>query len=194
MYCSRTFWNSVALLACAGLLTGCARFRPQPLSVESLRSSAPVEQRGEVRVRARLLSKEEMRRHFDTRLWKKHIQPVWIEIDNATEHPLWLLRVGVDRDYYPTVEAAYRSHRFAAPRTNRRIDDYFRANELPIVQPPGSTRSGFVHAEYLRDAKAFNVELLGSGTLQLFHFAPETPGFEADFNVGSLEQLIADME
>jgi hypothetical protein len=51
-----------------------------------------------------------------------------------------------------------------------------------------------VHAEYLRDAKAFNVELLGSGTLQLFHFAQETPGFEADFNLQHLERPTAETE
>lgn len=194
MLSGRSLWNGVALLITAAVVSGCASFHPRPLGRESLSASAPVEQRGHLKVRARLLSRPEIQQHFDTKLWQKRIQPVWIEIENGTDHPLWLMRVGVDRDYYPTSEVSYRSHRFGATKTNRRIDDYFRANELPVVQPPGSRRSGFVHTEYVRDAKSFNVELLGNGTLQLFHFAQETPGFEADFNVRHLDRMIADTE
>lgn len=182
-------WGGLGVMLCAVVLSGCARFDPQPLSMETLRSTALEERRDGVTVRSRLLTKEEMRRHFSTKLWKDHIQPVWIEIENGTDHPLWLLRVGVDRDYYPTAEASYRSRRFGAPRVNQRVDDYFRDNELAVVQPPGARQSGFIHTEYVRDAKAFNIELLGEGTLQLFHFAQETPGFEADFNVQHIDRL-----
>ena len=76
-----------------------------------------------------------------------------------------------------------------APRTNARIDDYFRKNELPLIHPPGQRRSGFVFAEYVRDAKAFNVELLGGNTLEIFHFSQEVPGFTADFNKIELDRL-----
>jgi hypothetical protein len=178
--------------ACGLLLSGCARFKPRPLDLGTLRESAPEETLGEITVRARLLSRQEMEQHFDTKLWKERIQPIWIEVDNGTDHALWLPRVAVDHDYYPTLEASYRSRRFAAPRTNARIDDYFRKNELPLIHLPGQRRSGFVFAEYVRDAKAFNVELLGGDTLEIFHFSQEVPGFTADFNQIDLEHLYSE--
>jgi hypothetical protein len=187
-------WQITGMLLCAGGFTGCASFNPKPMETAALRGPALVEERGEVRVRARMLSQAEIRQHFDTKLWKKQIQPIWIEVENNTDHPLWLLKVGVDRDYYPTSEAAYRSHRFAAPRTNQRINEYFRANELSVVHQARSTNAGVVYAGFVRDAKAFNVELLGRGTLQVFHFAQETPGFEADFNLRQVAQREAEME
>jgi hypothetical protein len=176
-----SMWVLTAL-AGAGLFSGCASFKPKPIRIETLRSSALVEQRDDVLVRARLLSRDEMERHFGTKLWKESIQPIWIEVQNKGDHPLWFLKLAVDRDYYPTQEAAYRSHRFAAPHSNARIDDYYRANELPMIHPPGSHSSGFVFAEYTPDAKAFNVELFGGETLHIFHFSQEVPGFKADFN------------
>ena len=71
------------VLVSAVFLTGCASFKPKPLALETLRASAPLEQRGGVTVRARLLSHDEINQHFDSRLWKKGIQPVWIEVEMA---------------------------------------------------------------------------------------------------------------
>jgi hypothetical protein len=86
---------------------------------------------------------------------------------------------------------AYRSRRWAAPATNRRIEDYCRTNTMASAVAPGATESGFAFAQFVPGALAFNVELLGQRDLQTFAFVQEVPGFKADFNRVHFDRLYA---
>ena len=179
------------LVVAWGLGAGCASFHPQPLPPGNLRAGAETVVRDGVTVRAALLSPKASKRYFDTALASHRIQPIWIEIENRTPDALWFLPVGVDRGYYPALEAAARSHRRFAPQTNRRIDGFFRAQTLSVMHPAGTTNAGFVFARFTRGAKAFNVELVAPRQLLSFTFAQPVPGFKADFSRVPFDRLIA---
>jgi hypothetical protein len=176
-------------LAALVLLAGCAHFNPHPIESQSLRDKAREQAADGLTVRAYVLSAKEAKGQFGAGLHDKGIQPIWIEIENRTPRQFWFLAVGVDREYYPATEAAYRTHRFAAPRTNERIDGYFRNCTLERTVPPHSTNAGFVFAQFVRGAKAFNVDLAGEDQVRSFPFVQEVPGFKADFNRVDLERL-----
>ena len=180
-----------ALLPATGLwlLTGCAGFHPRPLSEEALRQRATVQHGADVTVRATVLSPRDVEAQFDTKLDRLGIQAVWVEVENRSAQPLWLLPAGIDRDYCPPLEVAYRCRRWLAPATNRRIEDYCRTNAMDPGVAPGETESGFAFAQFVPGALAFNVELLGHRDLQTFAFVEEVPGFKADFNRVHFDRL-----
>jgi hypothetical protein len=154
----------------------------------ALRERALCRQNQEVTVRTLVLSPQENRAVFDTTLDRKGIQPVWLEIENRSPQTLWFMPVGLDRDYYPPLEVAYRSHR-AGATTRRQMDAYFCTNTLPLALRPGTTNAGFAFGQILRGAKAFNVELLGTSNLLSFAFVQAVPGFKADFSRVALDRL-----
>ena len=53
------------------------------------------------------------------------VQPVWIEVQNASADVLWLLRSGTDPDYFSPREVAWSVHAFLGGTTNDRIDEHF---------------------------------------------------------------------
>jgi hypothetical protein len=80
--CVRTF----AVFLITGLvLLGCASFNPQPLNDRPFRERATVQTKNGVRVLAAVLSAEETQSVFGLSLYKKGIQPVWLEIENNSQ-------------------------------------------------------------------------------------------------------------
>ena len=185
-----------ALLPAAAfwLLTGCARFDPRPLAQDTLRQRATVQHGADVTVRATVLSPRDAQAQFDTKLDRLGIQAVWVEVENRTAEPLWFLPAGIDREYCPPLEVAYRSRRWAAPATNRRIEDYCRTNAMASAVAPGATQSGFAFAQFVPGALAFNVDLLGHHDLRTFAFVEEVPGFKADFNRVHFDHLYPEQQ
>ena len=55
---------------------------------------------------------------------KANVQPIWIEVENRSSQPLWLLRSGTDPDYFSPLEVAWSMHRALAGATNARIDEH----------------------------------------------------------------------
>ena len=171
------------------LLSGCARFDPRPLAQTTLRERATVQHGADVTVRAAVISPRDAQAHFDARLDRLGIQAVWVEVENRSAEPLWFLPAGIDRQYCPPLEIAYRCRRWGAPATNRRIEDYCRTNTMASAVAPGATQSGFAFAQFVPGALAFNVDLLGHHNLRSFAFVEEVPGFKADFNRVHFDQL-----
>ncbi len=192
---TRSVITSALLLAVAPwLLAGCARFAPRPLTLEDLRQRATLQESGGLTVRAAVLSPKDAEAQFDTKLDRLGIQVVWVEVENHTAEPLWFLPAGIDREYSPPLEVAYRSRRRWAPATNGRIEDYCRTNAMASAVAAGTTEAGFVFAQFVPGALAFNVELLGPHDLRTFPFVEEVPGFKADFNRVHFDRLYPEQE
>ena len=115
----------------------------------------------DVRVTAAVLSAEDSRRMFGADVNKTDVQPVWIEVQNRTSQPLWLLRSGTDPDYFSPLEVAWSMHTPLAGDTNARIDDHFDRFAFKNPIPPGATRTGILFTNPQRSTKLLNVDLLG---------------------------------
>ena len=135
----------VCALCVALAVAGCATWQaPAEVSDAALRARAVTATERDVRVTAAVLSAEDSRRMFGADLNETDVQSVWIEVQNRTSQPLWLLRSGTDPDYFSPLEVAWSLHTPLARGTNARIDDHFDRLGFKNPIPPGATRAGIL--------------------------------------------------
>jgi hypothetical protein len=148
------------LAVCFLTLCGCATFKPGPIDETVFRNRGQTKSDGVVQVTATVLSREETREIFDLDLYKKGIQPIWLEIENNDDVRVWFPPFGIDPDYFAPLEVAYMHHFFFSKRTNAKMDRYFHEKVMVAYVPPGNVRSGFVFTNTDLGTKGFNVDLL----------------------------------
>lgn len=176
---------SRALLTASALfifssLGGCASFSVPDSPPEEFVGRAEVQDSGGVEVRAAVLSEEEAKAHFSTRLPRKQIQPVWLQIENRRDEVLLLNSLALDKDYFSPSEAAWQSRGWGERKTDTKVR-YFYQQHIPLRIPARSTVTGFVYTNLDPSAKAFSVQLHGNDESLTFDFVMLVPGFEADF-------------
>lgn len=175
------------------------------------------QQEGDVQVKVAALSGRESDRFFGVPLARRGIQPVWLEISNRGDGPLFFDRVRLDPNYYPPLEAALVNHfaigkRLAgfgalawfflpllallplkflgARRANRRMDQYFRQHALPIgAIEAGATVKGFVFTLLDDGTKIVRVRLLTPLKTHEFVFSAPIPGLVVDYEKRPFDEL-----
>jgi hypothetical protein len=169
---------------------GCATFNPQPLDKAVIYERAETQTERGVRVTAAVLSAAEAELVFDRPLYKEGIQPVWLEIENKTDHRMWFAQVSVDRNYYAPLEVAYLYHSSFAKATNDRIDQYFHEHIFRSPISSGQVRSGFVFTQLEMGTKAFNVDVIGEDQrVRTFTFLIPVEGLQVDHRKVNWNQL-----
>ncbi|HZO03517.1 MAG TPA: LssY C-terminal domain-containing protein [Burkholderiales bacterium] len=161
--------SPLAPLALVLAVAGCGTWQaPTEVSDAGLRSRAVSDTSQGVRVSAAVLSAADTRRMFGTELTGLPVQPVWIEIENSTSQPKWLLRTGTDPDYFSPHEVAWSTHTTLGGSVNAAIDEHF--DKLGFKNPiaPGTTRAGIIFTNRERGTKLLNVDVLGRQTLVPF--------------------------
>ncbi len=158
--CIRTV---AAILLTGFVLLGCAAFNPQPLNERLFRERAAVKAQDGVRVLAAVLSAEETQSVFGLSLYKKGIQPVWLEIENSTRHRMWFAPLSVDRDYFSPLEVAYLYHAGHTKTAKQAMNRFFYQHAMRKPINPRTVRSGFVFTNLEMGTKAFNVDVVGDG-------------------------------
>ena len=156
-------------LALVLALAGCATWQaPADVSESGLRSRAISDTSQGVRVSAAVLSAADTRRMFGTDLTDAQVQPVWVEIENSTSQPKWLLRTGTDPDYFSPLEVAWSTHSTFGGNVNAAIDEHF--DKLGFKNPiaPGTTRAGIIFTNPEHRTKLLNVDVLGRQALVPF--------------------------
>ncbi len=181
-----------------GLLTaficGCATFQPVPADKISFRDRAQTKTKDGVTVSVVVLSAEESEQAFAAPLADKKIQPVWIHIENPTEHRYLLLENKLDSDYYSPHEASWKNHYFASGEANREMDQYFLNQHVPLLIEPGQTVSGFVYTNLDAGLKYVSVDLVRKGHYNSYWFVVEVPGLEADYKQVDFKALYPEEE
>jgi hypothetical protein len=175
------------------MILGCATtFAPLPLEDIRFMKRAQVQSDGNLRVTAAVLSAEETEAVFAVPLYRKGIQPIWLEIANHDDKPTWFLPVSVDPDYFAPLEVAYLYHRAFQKEYNSQLDQYFMANDIGLFVAPGTTRSGFVFTNLDLGTKMFNVDLVGEDNQPTtFTFFISVPGLRVDHQDVEFEELYA---
>jgi hypothetical protein len=190
--CVRRF----AVFLITGLvLLGCASFNPQPLNDRPFRERATVQTKNGVRVLAAVLSAEETQSVFGLSLYKKGIQPVWLEIENNSQRRMWFAPLSVDRDYFSPLEVAYLYHAGHTKAAKQNLDRFFYRHAMGKTINPQTVRSGFVFTNLEMGTKAFNVEVLGEDQqVRSFTFLIPVGDFKVDYRKVDFEKLFADHE
>jgi hypothetical protein len=148
------------------------------------------EQEG-VRVSAAVPSADETARLFGVNLYKRGVQPVWIEVVNNREETLEFLPLSMDANYFTPVEAAT-MHR----RTQQRDDmqAFFLANGMPRRIEAGASKSGFVFTHLDEGTKSFNIDIVGDDKGWYFTFFIEVPGLRIDHHRVDFDGMYSEQE
>lgn len=162
-------------------VSGCATFNPRPVEEVPFRERAQTKVEGNVRVTAAVPSAKESKRLFGVDMYKRGVQPIWLEIENKDEQPVYFLPIGLDPNYFSPIEAAYVNHFGFKTPANEEMNRFFYKQRKGLRIAPGSIRSGFVYTPVDEGTKAFNVDLMGEDKeIRIFTFFINVPGIRAD--------------
>ena len=150
-------------------LAACATWQPPPgVDDTALRERMLTETARDVSVGAVLLDAQTSEAMFGTGIAKADVQPVWLEVENRTSQPLWLLRTGTDPAYFSPLEVAWSMHRALSSRYNARVDDHVSRLAFPNPILPGATNTGVIFTNPQRGTVLINLDLFGERTLVSF--------------------------
>ena len=127
-----------------------------------------------------VLGSDDSKRIFGADINKANIQPLWIEVQNRTSQPLWLLHSGTDSDYFSPLEVAWSMHVLFGGATNANIDSHLIKLGFSNPVPPGETRAGFLFTNPDQQIKLVNIDMFGSRTLVPFSLFLPVPDDGAD--------------
>ena len=175
-------------LALALALAGCATWQPPAeFSDAALRGRALTRDNQGLRVSAAVLSGEDSRSMLGIDLDHSQMQPVWVEVHNATPRLMWLLRTGTDPDYFSPLEVAWSVHTPLGGRANASIDRHFEKLGFRNPIPAGTTHAGVLFTNRERGTKLLNVDLLGQKTLVPFSLFLRVPENNAASGAGAAQ-------
>jgi hypothetical protein len=176
----------------------CTSFSPpDPFDEASLRERAVTEERDGIRASAALLLLEEIEAIFGFDLTKKGVQPVWLEIENRTDRPVYFLLTGLDPEYFPPLEVGYAFRSMFSGEANDRLDAHLSALAFDhrALLAPGTSRSGFVYTLKEDATKVVNVDVLGEKwTTSLTLFAVDPTDRAADERRADIERRFSEPE
>ena len=173
---------AIALALSIPFTLGCASFSPTPIEQVGFMDRAQTQTKGDIAVTVAVLSAEEARAVFDTKLYKKKIQPIWIEIRNGTDELLGFLPRSVDANYHSPLEVAQKSLNMGAKKSNQAKRIFYLKHQMPFQVPPGGTTSGFVFGDRSRGLRWMALRVIGENWSEKFEFIVQIPGFKADFH------------
>jgi hypothetical protein len=167
----------LATLLCVHLAGCVSSFDLQPVDTVPFRERAVTQVEDGIRVTAAVPDKKETRELFGLSLYKKQVQPVWIEIENMTDEPVGFMPFSVDADYHTPMEIASLSR---TSRKRQEAEQQLFRNSVNLWIAAGQTRSGFIFTNPDEGTKAFNVDIIGDTRNWAFTFFIQVPGLAVD--------------
>ncbi len=182
--------KSISLCALL-FLYGCstASYKPDTFDHEKLRVRAETQSFGKLSVSAAVPGDQETQEIFGLPLYKRGVQPVWLEIVNKGSNRARLAMVSLDRDYFSPLEVSYTHRKGFSKSARREMDKRFFNLSMARDIEPGETESGFVFTHLSPGTKSFNVDLFGGSGKQNFAFFIDVPGFTPDHATVDFESL-----
>jgi len=156
-----------------------------PLDLGRLRT---LQQDG-VTIHLAIPTEEQAAKFFGVPLANVGIQPIWLRIENTSDHDYWLLPISIDPDYYSADEVALVTLK-KVPKDQRLAHaDLFRRNALPFFSRAKSTNEGYVYASYARGGRFVDIRMTGSQQGIRMRFAVMLPTEGFDYERSSLKAL-----
>ena len=138
-----------------------------------------------ISVTAGVPDRKETKAIFGSDLYKRGVQPVWLEITNSSDRKVTVLPAGLDPGYFSPTEAANLDLKLVpGGKATPSMDARFVGQSLDTGVDPGETRKGFIFSALDEGTKGFNVDIIGEGLLSTFTFFIQVPGLNIDhYNV-----------
>ena len=177
------------------LLTACSStpYKHESLSNFQVEQRALTQEQGPFRVRASVPSREEAEKIFGIPIYKRGIQPVWLEVTNNSPGRARFVLSSVDKDYFSPFEVAYMHKKLFSKQGWMDMEEYFFSTAMPRQIAAGVTVSGFVFTHATDGTKNFNVDLFHESSkedgYEEFTFFVQVPGFVPDHATVNFEGL-----
>jgi len=176
------YLGTFILAAAMVFVVGCRTFSPTPMDQVGFKERAETRTEEDVTVKVVVLTAEEAKATFDCKLYKKKIQPVWLDITNGTDDEMLFLPRSIDPDYFSPLEVAQRTSWRWSKKANQEKKWYYYENQMSFAIPPGETVSGFVFTNRQKGVRWVLVEVFSEHKAVHVEFIHEVPGFKADFH------------
>ena len=167
-------------------------YKYQPLEDFRVEQRAITQEQGTFRVRASVPSREEAEKIFGIPIYKRGIQPVWLEVTNNGPDRARFVLSSVDDDYFSPFEVAYMHKKYFSRQGWMDMEKYFYNSAMPRMIAAGETVSGFVFTHETNGTKTFNVDLFHAtreASYEEFTFFVQVPGFAPDHATVKFEEL-----
>lgn len=176
---------------CLQLVSACSLTPQNNTGFEGdYRDRAQSQEQNGIRVTAAVPSADESKQIFGMPLYRRGVQPVWLEIENNRNEVVSFLPVGLDPSYFTPIEAANQDLKDQKISDKRSLINlqFFKASMGSAV-PPGEQRSGFIFSRLDEGTKAFNVDVIGASGMSTFTFFIPVPGLRLDHQTVDWENL-----
>jgi len=160
-------------------IIGSLFYNPQPIDQVPFKQHAQTQTDGAIRVSCAILTDDESQALFDIDLKLRWMQAVWVEVENNSDRPYWLLSTVVDPDYFAPDEVAYSSRFLMSENANTEMVKYFRKLAFSNPIQPGTINSGFIFVNQDVGEKEIDIELIAHERTKVFEFFFSVPGLKA---------------
>ena len=164
------------------LVVGCRTFSPTPMDEVGFKQRADTQTKDGLTASVVVLTAEEAKAAFDCKLYKKKIQPVWLEITNDTEYEMLFMPRSIDPQYFAPLEVAQKTSWTWSKKANHEKKWFYYEHQMRFQIPAGETVSGFVFANRSRGVRWVLVDVFSEHEAIHAEFIHEVPGFRADFH------------
>ena len=176
---------SIVLIA----VSACANrpYHHESTSSYPIRERAITQSEGDISISVSVPDADEAEAIFGIPIYKRGIQPVWLEIVNNSPERMRFAPTGLDPKYFSPLEVSYMHRKGFSKDARAQMDRRFHGSAMPRQIPAGETRSGYVFTHVSPGTKSFNIDLISTDTDYSFAFFVTVPGFvpdhaEIDFN------------
>ncbi|MGI9341855.1 MAG: LssY C-terminal domain-containing protein [Gammaproteobacteria bacterium] len=153
---------------------------PDPSAQPTFLERAESQQEAGITISVAVPSADETRTFFGVPLYRRKIQPVWLEIVNDREAPIMFLPVGMDPRYFTSIESAFLGAG-GAKKADAAMRKSFLDRKIDMPIQPGERRSGFMFTQLEQGTKSFNVDIrTNDDQIVGFTFFVPVPGLRLD--------------
>jgi hypothetical protein len=181
--------SRIIAVASTFLVGACASYNPGTTDQLEVRERLQTIEENGLRVSTAVLSRDEASKLFDADLHKRNIQAVWLEIENNTDKPFWLMMHSLDPNYFSANEVAYMNHKSFSSKANREMDAYFASMGFNQGIKVGQKNSGFAFSNEKIGTKEVRIRLYSNKDVRDFEFFVSIPGIVSDWDKTDLGSL-----
>ena len=177
------------------VLIGCATtqapssFEPRSINEIRFRDRAQSKYDSDVRVWATVPTADEAREIFHADLIRREIQPIWVKVENHSDHTYYLMSTAADPKYYSPLEAAYAVSSGLSLSHRNDMEHYFRAMNFRNPILPHTAVSGFIFTNHDEGEKVVQIDLIAAERVKFFTFFLQIPGMRVDYRMVDFNKL-----
>jgi acyl-CoA synthetase (AMP-forming)/AMP-acid ligase II len=174
------------------MVQGCTATRSAPEQLPPRPERVQSDAHGNLRVSVSVPTAAEAKAIYGVDLTARDIQPVWIEVENATSNTYWMMDVGLDPDNFSTSEVA--SAFSGAEDASKDLEQRLEALRFQNPVASGQSVAGFVLTHLDRHLKAVQVDLIARGDAQSFAFVVQDPTSKLTSSDANFEDMYSPSE